>query len=75
MHDSVQLTPLFAESPETVAASCVMALATNMLELATTATLIAEVVTVAVFDTELLVTDVALRVTVRTPAGGAAGAV
>lgn len=59
----------------TFAVSCATAPANNVVEFEATETVIPEVVTVAEADAELLVTEVALMVTVRMPAGAVLGAV
>ncbi len=73
--DADQVTPPFAGSFMTFAVSCAMAPANNMVELEATETVIPDVVTVAEADIEELVTEVALIVTVRMPAGGLLGGV
>ncbi len=74
-HETVQVTPLFAESLVTVAVNCAVAPAASVAVFGATETVIPGIVTMAVADTEVLVTEVAVRVTVKLPAGAIGGAV
>ena len=75
-HDTVHVTPLFAESLVTVAVNFAVALVCTVAVLGVTETAIAAGIRmVAEADAELLATEVAVMVTVKLLAGGAAGAV
>ena len=74
-HDTVQVTPLFAGSLLTVAVNCAVAAACTVAELGVTETVVPGTVMIAAFNTEVLATEVAVRVTVKLLAGGVAGAV
>jgi hypothetical protein len=69
------VTPLFARSLVTVAVNFAVAPACTVAVLGATETAIPGITTVAKDDAEVLVTDVAVMVTVKSPAGGVAGAV
>ena len=74
-HDTVHVTPLFAGSLVTVAVNLAVAPACTVAVLGATETAIPGITTVAKADAEVLVTDVAVMVTVKLLAGGMAGAV
>ena len=78
-HDTVQVTPLFAESLVTVAVNCVVVPAATVAEPGATETVIvgtaAVTVMVAEADFDASATEVAVMVTVKPADGGLAGAV
>jgi hypothetical protein len=75
-HDTVHVTPLFAESLVTVAVNIAVAPSCTVAVLGVTETAVpAGTVIVADFDTEVLATEVAVMVTVKLLAGGVVGAV
>ena len=74
-HDTVQMTPLLVGSLVTVAVNCAVALASTVAVLGVTETTIAGITMVAKADAEVLVTEVAVMVTVKSAEGGVLGAV
>jgi hypothetical protein len=76
-HDTVQVTPLFAESLVTVAVNCAVVPGDTVAELGETETVIAGTVTVMVAeaDFDVSATEVAVIVTVKPADGGLVGAV
>jgi hypothetical protein len=74
-HATVQVTPLFAGSLVTVAVNCAVAPACTVAELGATEIVVPGTVMIAEFDTEVLATEVAVMVTIKSPAGGVVGAV
>ena len=74
-HDTDQMTPLFVGSLVTVAVNFAVALASTLAVPGVTETAIAGITMVAKADAEVLVTEVAVMVTVKSAAGGVLGAV
>lgn len=74
-HDTAQVTPMFDGSLVTVAVNCPVAPAATVVLLGATETVIPETVMLAVPDTEVFVTEVAVMVTNKSPAGSVVGAV
>ena len=74
-HDTVQVTPLFAGSLVTVAVNFAVAPACTVAMLGVTETAIAGITMVAKADADVLVTEVAVMVTIKSLAGGVVGAV
>jgi len=72
--DTVHVTPLLLESPATVAVSCVVPVPATVVVEGTTVTPTEGIVSMAVADLLLSVTDFAVSVTVKL-LGGVAGAV
>ena len=75
LQDTVQVTPAFAGSPVTVAVNCAVAPACSVAVVGATVTVIPIIVTVVEPVAAELVTDAAVMVTTKFPAGGAEGAV
>jgi hypothetical protein len=74
-HDTAQVTPWFAGSLLTVAVNCAVVPAVTVAGVGATETVIPRTVTLVEFIAAELVTDAAVIVTPKSPAGGAAGAV
>ena len=74
-HDTAQVTPLFEGSSVTVAVKEAVAPATTVAEAGAMAILIPGTITVACPEAVVLLTEVAVRLTVKSPAGGLVGAV
>ena len=72
--ETAQVTPLFEGSSETVTEKEAVAPAATLAEVGATAILIPGTITVACPEAVVLATEVAVRLTVKSPAGGSVGA-